>query len=201
MPVGRDRGIAVNRVAAAALMPAAAFAVHQLRYSLAFGSRAGLMLQEQGHLYLHSVVPWIVLLMALSAGIGLRALGRAFGHRGSLPRCTLSFTALWLLCASSLVAIYVSQEFLEGLFATGHPSGLAGIFGDGGWWCVPAALAVGLVPAGMFHGFRWVLRQVGERRRRVALVRQSLGTRVPHAVLVPPLAPLANGWSDRGPPA
>ncbi len=159
------------------------------------------MLQRQGHSYLHSVAPWIVLLIAVSAGILLRALGRAFGGRGSVPRYTLSFTALWLVCAASLVAIYASQEFLEGLFATGHPGGLVGIFGYGGWWAVPAALAVGLVLAAIFHGFQWALCQVGGPRRRLVPVRQSLVVRAPHAVPVPRLAPLANGWSDRGPPA
>jgi hypothetical protein len=200
MPVRRKRGIAVNWLAPAALMPAAAFAVHQLRYWLAFGNRAGLMLQRQGHSYLHSVVPWIVLLIAVSAGILLRALGRAFGGRGSVPRYTLSFTALWLLCAASLVAIYASQEFLEGLFATGHPGGLVGIFGYGGWWALPAALAVGLVLAAIFHGFQWALRQAGKRPRRMAPARARVIVHIRRAVVVPRLAPLANGWSDRGPP-
>jgi hypothetical protein len=201
MPIGRERGIAVNWVAPAALMPAGALAVHQLRYWLAFGNRAGLMLQRQGHSYLHSVAPWIVLLIAVSAGVVLRALGRAVGGRGSLPRYTLSFTALWLLCAACLVVIYAGQEFLEGLFATGHPAGLVGIFGYGGGWSVPAALAVGLVLAAIFYGFQWVLHQVGERRRFLAPVRPRLLARVPQTVLVPRVAPLANGWSDRGPPA
>ena len=102
-----------------------------------------------------------MLLIAISAGAFLRALGRALGGRCSLPRYTLSFAALWLVCAACLVAIYVCQEFLEGLFATGHPGGLVGIFGYGGWWSVPAALAVGLVLAAVFHGARWVLREVG----------------------------------------
>jgi hypothetical protein len=200
MTVRPERGIAANWVGPAALMPAAAFAVHQLRYWLAFGNRAGLMLREDGHSYLHSLVPWIVLSIAVSAGISLRALGRAFGGRRSLPRYTLSFTALWLLCAACLVAIYGFQEFLEGLFATGHPGGLVGIYGSGGWWSVPAALAVGLVLAAIFHGFRWMLRQVDERLRRWAPVRRGVILGVPDAALVPRLAPLANGWSDRGPP-
>ncbi|HTX08951.1 MAG TPA: hypothetical protein VME22_10090 [Solirubrobacteraceae bacterium] len=201
MPIRRERGIAVNWLAPAALMPAAAFAVHQLRYWLAFGSRASVMLQRQGHSYLHSVVPWLVLLIAVSAGILLRGLGRAFGGRASVPRYTLSFTALWLLCSASLVAIYASQEFLEGLFATGHPAGWVGIFGYGGWWAFPAALAVGLVLAAIFHGFQWVLRQVGGRPRRLAPVRPRLVVRAPLAVLGPRLAPLARGWSGRGPPS
>jgi hypothetical protein len=99
-----------------------------------------------------------------------------------------------------LVAIYSAQEFLEGMFATGHPAGLVGIFGYGGWWSIPAALAVGLVLAAMFHGFQWVLRQVGHRAGPPEIARPSLMVGVPRRVLIPRLAPLANGWSDRGPP-
>ena len=36
--------------------------------------------------------------------------------------------------AVGLLAVYAGQELLEGLFATGHPQGLVGIFGDGGLW-------------------------------------------------------------------
>jgi hypothetical protein len=184
------------------LVPAAALAVHQLRYWLAFGSGMTAELRAQGHSYLHSLVPWIVLLIAISAGVFLRALGRALGGRCSLPRYTLSFAALWLVCAACLVAIYVCQEFLEGLFAVGHPGGLIGIFGSGGWWSVPAALAVGLVLAAMFHGTRWVLREVAQRRsRRVGTPRRRLSVaRATRDLVLPRLVPLADGWSDRGPP-
>jgi hypothetical protein len=202
MLVGRKRAVVIGRLGPLALMPAGAFAVHQLRYWLAFGSRAGAELQAQGHSYLHSVVPWIVLLMAISVGVFLRALGRALGGRCSLPRYTLSFTALWLVCAACLVAIYGTQEFLEGWFATGHPGGVIGIFGYGGWWSGPAALAVALVLTAVFHGARWVLREVAERRgRRIATARvHAVGARVPRDALLLRLAPLAEGWSGRGPP-
>ena len=120
-------------------------------------------------------MPWIVLVIALVAGAFLRALGRAFGGRCSLPRYTVSFAALWLVCAACLVAIYVCQEFLEGLFATGHPAGLAGIFGYGGWWSVPAAVGVGLVLAAAFHGARWVLREVAQRGGRGIAVGAQAG--------------------------
>jgi hypothetical protein len=183
-------------------MPVAAFAVHQLRYWLSFGGRAGAELQAQGHTYLHSVVPWIVLLIAVSAGLFLRALGRALGGQCSLPRYTLSFAALWLLCAACLVAIYVVQESLEGLFATGHPGGLVGIFGYGGWWSVPAALAVGLVLAAVFHGARWVLHELAERRGATLVVRRASTMPRPRwDVLSPRLSPLAGGSSGRGPPS
>ena len=48
------------------------------------------------------------------------------------------------------------------------PLGLAGIFGYGGWWAVPAAVCVGLVLAAVFHGARWVLDEVAQRRERPA---------------------------------
>lgn len=199
---GLDRRAVIASLARGALVPAAALAVHQLRYWLAFGSSATAQLQAQGHSYLHSLVPWIVLMLAVSVGIFLRALGRALGGRCSLPRYTLSFAALWLVCAACLVAIYVGQEFLEGLFATGHPGGLIGIFGYGGWWSVPAALAVGLVLAAVFHGARWVLREVVQRRRRPlgSPRRQFSAARAPSDSTLPRLEPLADGWSDRGPP-
>jgi hypothetical protein len=185
------------------LMPAAAFAVHQLRYWLAYGSRAGAELQIQGHSYLHSVVPWIVLLIALPVGLFVRALGRAFAGECSVSRYTLSFALLWLVCAGLLVAIYTTQEFLEGLFLAGHPAGLAGIFGYGGWWSIPAAAAVGLVLAAVFHGARWVLREVASRCCPAAAGprRRTPEVAVRRDVALPRLAPLAGGWSGRGPPA
>ena len=182
-------------------MPAGAFAVHQLRFWLAFGGRAGVVLQAQGHSYLHSVVPWIMLLVALWVGVFLQALGRAFHGHSSLPRYTASFLGLWLACSAALVAIFAAQEFLEGLFATGHPFGLIGIFGYGGWWAIPAALAVGLVLAAVFHGARWVLREVALRHAQPPVrSRRAVSTRLPGSIALLPLAPLADGWSGRGPP-
>jgi hypothetical protein len=145
------------------MMPPAAFAVHQLRYWLAFHGMSGIELQRQGHAYLHSLVPWIVALIAIAVGAFLRALGRALGGACSRPRYTLSFGLLWLICSVCLLSIYMSQEFLEGLYVTGHPAGLTGIFGYGGWWAVPAAVGVGLVLAASFHGARWVLRETARR--------------------------------------
>jgi hypothetical protein len=183
-------------------MPAGAFAVHQLRYMLAFQGRAGVELQRQGHTYLHSLVPWIVLGIALVFGTFLRALGRAFDGRCSLPRYAVSFTALWLACAACLVAIYSAQELLEGALATGHPAGLIGVFGYGGWWSIPAALGVGLVLAAAFHGAHWVLHEVARRRgRAIAVARAPRGlVRGYRDAVVPRVAPLAGGWSGRGPP-
>jgi hypothetical protein len=188
--------------ASVALLPPAAFAVHQLRYWLAFGSKAGVELQRTGHSYLHSVVPWLVLLLALAVGAFLRSLGRAFAGQTSPARFTLSLTALWLVCSAALVAIFACQEFLEGLFAAGHPAGWVGVFGYGGWWSIPAALCVGLVLAMALHGARWLVREVARRRARryvVAIGPVPRVTRPRDAELVAP-APLVSGWSGRGPP-
>jgi hypothetical protein len=195
--------VVVRRLAPAALMPAGAFAVHQLRYWLAFQKLAGAELQRQGHAYLHSLAPWIVLAIALATGAFLHALGRAFGGKASLGRHALSFLALWLICAGLLLAIYVSQELLEGVFAVGHPGGLVGVFGYGGWWSIPASLGVGLVLAAAFHGARWALREIATRHTRPFAIRRASGSAVtrPLDVLLPRLAPLAGGWSGRGPPS
>jgi hypothetical protein len=186
-----------------ALVPVAAFAVHQLRYLLAFGGHAGTELQLQGHSYMHSLVPWIVVSVALAAGVFLRAVGRAFGGQVSLPRYTVSFVVLWLICAGSLLAIYACQELLEGLIATGHPAGLVGVFGYGGGWSVLAALCVGLVLATVFQGARWVLREMTRRyvSRRGWRARRNGPRPRPDDVFVPALPPLAGGWSGRGPPS
>ena len=203
---GPGRARAHARIAAfayVALFPPAAFAVHQLRYWLAYGSNAGVELQRTGHSYLHSVVPWLVLLLALAVGGFLRALGRAFAGQTSRARFTLSLTAMWLVCSAALIAIFACQEFLEGLFATGHPGGLAGVFGYGGWWSIPAALSIGLVLATMLHGARWLVREVarrGARRFLAVVIGPVLRPARPRDALVVLPAPLVRGWSGRGPP-
>jgi hypothetical protein len=193
----------IRCLARAALVPAGALAVHQLRFLLAFGGGAGAELARQGHSYLHSLVPWIVLLIGAATGAFLWGLGRAFGGHRSIPRYTVSFAALWAVCSACLVAIYVTQEFLEGVLATGHPAGLAGIFGYGGWWSIPAAVCVGLVLAAVFHGARWVLDEVAQRRRGVlaAPVLRGATPPRPRDALLARLSPLAEGWSGRGPPS
>ncbi|MGB9186164.1 MAG: hypothetical protein WCB67_19105, partial [Solirubrobacteraceae bacterium] len=148
------------------------------------------------------VVPWIMLVVGLGVGAFLWALGRALRGQTSGPRYTLSLGALWIVCSSCLVAIYVGQEFLEGLLAVGHPAGLAGILGSGGWWSIPAALCIGLVLAVVFHGARWVLDELAHRARtpaHFASVRRVGAPRVIDVVVRRP-SPLAEGWSGRGPP-
>lgn len=182
-------------------MPAAALGVHELRYLLAYGSHASLALQRQGHAYLHSIAPWIVLTLGLALGGFARALGRAWSGERTAGRYALSLVGLWLVCTISLLVTYAAQETLEGLFATGHAAGWTAIFGFGGWWAVPASLCVGLVLAAAYHGARWVLATVARRaHRRRSIVGAAPALPFPAALYPPRLAPAAGGWTGRGPP-
>ena len=58
------------------LIPAASLVVHQLRYTLAYGSRANAELAAQGHSYLSSLTPWFV----FALGIGLALFLRRAAH-------------------------------------------------------------------------------------------------------------------------
>ena len=197
---GKGRRV-IGGAGRAALVPAAAVAGHQLRYLLAFGGHAGAALAREGHSYLHTVVPWIVALIGVAVGGFLWSLGRALAGQSSARRYALSVMSLWAVCAACLLAIYVTQEFLEGLLAAGHPHGLAAVFGEGGWWALPAAVCVALVLATVLHGARWAVRAVVLRRTpprpRPGRLRER---RRPYAVALPQLSPLAEGWSGRGPP-
>jgi len=132
------------------LFPAAAYAVHQLRFELAYGSHAGQALSAQGHGYLDSLAPWVVLLVALALGSFLARVARAAAG-SSHAVSGRPFAGLWLLTAASLVLTYVTQETLEGYFASGHPGGLAGVFGHGGWWALPLAGVAGLAVAALLR--------------------------------------------------
>jgi hypothetical protein len=200
MTFSAERRRAIWSLSGVALLPPAAFAVHQLRFALAFGAGAGAELQRTGHSYLHSVVPWLVLLLALVVGAFLRALGRAVAGQTSTSRFTVSFAGLWLICTVALVAIYCIQEFCEGLLIVGHPGGLQGIFGYGGWWSIPAAACVGLVLAAVFHGARWVLEETAARCKVIVVQRSRIMQARPRDFLAPAPVPLVGGWSGRGPP-
>ena len=182
------------------LLPAAAFAVHQLRYTLAYGSRADSVLVAQGHSYLDSLAPWLILLMALGAGSLLVRVTRVAvaGERDHRRR---SFAGLWALVSLSLVLIYTVQELLESMFAVGHPSGFAGVFGHGGWWALVISLVVGAAVAALLRvacEVASLARRLGSRRVFFGLPPRRLrgqGHSVGHR------SPLAFAAAGRAPPA
>jgi hypothetical protein len=174
------------------LLPAAAFAVHQLRYTIAYGSHAGQVLAAQGHSYMTSLAPWLVLLVALGAGSFLVRVARGGGDR---PR--RSPVRLWAVGAACLLGIYVVQELVEGLYAAGHPAGFGGVFGHGGWWAVPLTLLFGAVIAALLHVGDLIVAAVA---RRTLFGPPPVASAL-RAVSLPLCPPLAGAAAGRAPPA
>jgi hypothetical protein len=180
----------------ALLLPAGALVVHQLRYWLAYGPHSSSELADQGHAYLGSLVPWIVLVSATALGLFVARIVRASRYGLHDPR--RAFRVVWLGASASLLAIYVLQELLEELFAAGHPGGIGGVFGHGGWWAVPASIAIGLAIACLLRASTSLIRLVAGRagsRSRAS----SSGPR-PRVAFAPRSRPLATAAAGRAPP-
>ena len=210
-PAGGTGGSAASRalarvpipLRAVALMPPAALAVHQLRYWLAYGSHADRALAAQGHSYLPSLTPWLVLLLAMSAGAFVGRLAQAWqGTAGVEPqRRRHRLLWAWLAVAGALILVYSGQELLEGMFAAGHPGGLVGVFGDGGLWAIPSALAVGALLALLLRGAEAAIALAARARPafQAAPERPRALARPRNFHLAPP-APLASAAAGRAPP-
>src|SRR5260370_1138355 len=126
------------------LVPAPALLVHQLRYTLAYGSPARPQLAATRHSHHHSLAPWVLLTLGVGLSSFLRRAAHAMRSGETGPFARLSAFGLWGLTTVGLIVIYALQESLEESYASGHPTGLTGIFGHGGWWAVPSALVVAL---------------------------------------------------------
>jgi hypothetical protein len=183
-----------------ALLPLAVLGVHDFRFVLAFGHDADHQLATEGHAYLGMVTPLCVLLAAGVAAELIVRITRArpgaaeSGHRSG-P------VVLAVAIAAALVAIYVGQEFLEGCLSTGHPGGLEGIFGNGGWCAVPLAGLFAAVIALFVHGAVRAIALVA-RRRAVGRLRHR-AARVfirPAEIQLPRLSPFARAAPGRAPP-
>ncbi len=183
----------------AALVAVGWWTVHQLRYLLAYGGDAGEALRHQGHAYLGPVTPVLGALLALALA---RLLVRAsLAPAGRSPRAQ-RLAVLWPACAAAIIALYSAQEATEGLLAAGHPAGVYGIFGHGGWIAVPLAVAAGLAVAAALRIGRRL-----EARAPAALGVLSSAVPRPAATLVAPVpyvaasgALLARLGACRGPP-
>jgi hypothetical protein len=194
----------------AVLLPLGAYAVHQARYWLAFGDHANEALDAQGHAYLAAFATPLALLVAIGLGLFLSRVARAW-HTGEGPTWRAGFLRTWLAATVLLVALYVGQETLEGLLTSGHPEGVAGILGGGGWIALPAAMIVGeAIAAVMWLGTAVVAwaskrqrtartaplhaaspaamrrRRPSGVRRRVPLATRAAGRAPPHALGLTP---------------
>jgi hypothetical protein len=139
-----------------------------------------------------------------SAASGARAtcVGRAARRHASVgSSACLDFLRLALLTAFALFALYSCQELLEGMLSSGHPGGLDGVFGNGGWWAAPLSLACGLVIAAALRGARAAIRWAAARHRRPRLDHgRPAPVRRPRRLALPRPVPLAGAAAGRAPP-
>jgi hypothetical protein len=142
------------RLRTTALLGVGALVVHELRYRIAFGGSAQSALATTGHGYLGVIAPAVALL----AMLGLASLAHRIASADASAGTRRG--RIWLTLTLGLVGIFCMQELLEALFATGHPEGFDGVFGDGGWLAIPLAMAasgvalafIHLAAASAFHG-------------------------------------------------
>jgi hypothetical protein len=186
-------------VRTAALIALGSLAVHQLRYLLAYGAGAGAELSHQGHAYLAQLLP--VLLGFAFAGLAAGLVRAAMRPRGPAPASSSSI-ARAALYAVAIASVFALQESAEGLLSAGHPSGLAGVFGGGGWIALFLSALLGVLCAALDRGLvvleSLVAELAGPPARRRAPVR--CGVARPRAAAPLALLPLAFGLARRPPP-
>lgn len=190
----------------AALIAAAALALHELRYRAGYGGDAAAVAAGHGHAYL----PWAAgVALALVVGVVCAfvvALVVEFrrmygpepraGGRGGLRRS-------WLGHSAALALIYTAQELAEGFVAHGHPTGLEGVVGHAGWSAYLFALALGALVALALRGARAAVA-LAARPGRERLLPPRAARAVPRPRLSLPLPRprvLALNLAGRAPPA
>jgi len=188
------------RVRVAALIGCAAFGVHEGRYLLAYGGRSSEELARQGHGYLPVAGVLAVGLLALAGVQLLLALSRA-RPGGDVPPRRPSFRKLWFTAGGVLLVLHVGQELAEGAMVAGHPQGLAAVFADSGWACVPLAFAFGAIVALCLRGADLVVIAAARRTRLPRPARRLAAVPRPSSPsLARASSPLASKLAGRAPP-
>jgi hypothetical protein len=183
---------------AIALLAAGAVALHQLRFVLGYGRNASEVLALEGHSYLPFAEALVAVVLAVSCIWFVGSLARA--HRGRpVASSGHPFGSLWAYASAALFAVYVLQEGFEGAFSPGHPAGLGGVFGHGGWTALPLAVAIGALIALLLEGARRAIVFVSTRAR-LALPRPRRARWLNLPVGFPKLDVLSHSLTARGPP-
>ena len=184
----------------AALVSVGWWTVHQLRYLLAYGAGADDALHQQGHAYLGPAAPVLgVLLVLVLARLVVRATLAPVGRSRRVQRLAV----VWPACSAAIVALYTAQEATEGVLAAGHPAGVEGVLGHGGWIALPLAIAAGIAVAAALR----ITARLEERAPAAlgglcaALPRPAAALVLPAPYVAAPGALLARLGACRGPPA
>jgi hypothetical protein len=180
----------------AALLASGAFALHQLRYLLAFGASAD-ELAGASHAYMSELLPPLaILVLAAALATLIRGTEGASPTRVPLTRRVATFSA-------ALLAIYVGQETFESLLASGHPGSITALLAGGGWIALPLALAIGALTAlaaRALEGLERAIAVTHARRRELSRPPAVHGRPLPARMARLAAAPLAFGLARRPPP-
>ena len=153
-------------------------------------------LAAEGHGYLAGALPFLAALLvaALVATVLCARFGSGVSRR-SHPARALTY-------AIAVLAIYSSQELLEGALAAGHPTGLDALAGSAGWVALPLALALGAATALVVVALELVETVLAPRprQRRRILPPKVDGTAREQRRPAASLSPLAFGLARRPPP-
>lgn len=183
-----------GRARSASSIALAAFAVHQFRYILASGhpedGLAGL-----GHAYLGHLPP-LLLGLALAAVVAGLTRGR---EPCAAPRHDRRVRAV--VVSLGIVAVFCSQELIEGALIAGHVGGLATIFSSGGWAAMPLAATFGLLAALVDRGIEMVENGLANPPMATGRALPVVSMPQPTDVLGRRPSPLALGLARRPPPA
>jgi hypothetical protein len=181
-----------HKVRIASVLAVGAFALHQLRYLIAFGGSS----TTEGHRYMSDLLPPIaVLVLAAVLATLIRGTEGAAPERTPLARRIAVFTG-------ALLAIFVAQETLEGLMA-GHFAGPAIVLSNGGWIALPLALAIGTLAAlltGVLEGVERIIAVIHAERPVRSRAPAISGRALPARAVSLLSAPLAFGLARRPPP-
>jgi hypothetical protein len=179
------------------LLAFSAFGLHQLRYELSHGGDASRALAAEGHDYLAGALPFLAALIvaALLATFLCARLGSGVSRRSNSGRA--------LTYALAILAVYCSQELLEGALAAGHPTGLDAVAGSAGWVALPLALVLGAATALVVVALELVEAVLAPPRldRRRLLPPRIHGAAREQRRPGASLSPLAFGLARRPPPA
>jgi len=191
----RLRALIDLRAQSASLIALGAFAVHQLRYLLAYGTNTDGGLVGQGHGYLTHLVP---LLLGLALAIltarlvrGLLASDRRFKAERRIKATSYAF---------GIAAVFCCQELAEGMLFAGHAAGLAAIFSAAGWSALPLAAIFGVLAALIDRGMEAIESRFADAPASFDRPPRQVGLPAAPTKLGRRPSPLALGLAQRPPP-
>ncbi len=186
------------RLRAAALLSGGVFAVHQLRYLLAYGHESHQALRTQGHAYLTLLLPLVVIALTGCAASLVSAL--VIGDRQPSEPMRPNWRRLWASSSGLLLLAYVAQECLEAALEPGHTVGIVVLAGHGGWIALPLVVLIGLAITLLLVGAATAVARVAARAHHTPTRRALSACRPPHLAPALALESVARFLVGRGPP-